>query len=64
MTDARPTDERVCPKHQGGAHCWHHDNSLNKGYRGKYETFVPVVCCHCNRTGTRLDHGAEYITYD
>lgn len=58
------TDERVCPKHQGGVHCWHHDNSRNKGYSGKYDTYVPIACCHCKRIATRRESGSGGINYD
>lgn len=42
---------KKCRAHDGGEHCWHEDG--NTGFRGKYETFEPVKCCHCGSLATR-----------
>lgn len=55
-------DERVCPKHQDGKHCWHEHGS--KAFKGKWETTSPVECCHCGALAKQRAHAAEWLEFD
>lgn len=55
-------DERHCKKHEGGQHCWH--DVGHSGFSGKYESTVPVQCCHCLVRAEQRRHGADWIDYN
>lgn len=55
------SDERVCPNHKGGKHCWHEYG--RKSFKGRYESSSPMQCCHCDDFAVKREHSADWLEY-
>ena len=45
------SDEDICFHHAPG-HCWHRNGA--EAFKGKFESTIPVVCCHCKATAVQV----------